>query len=324
MLTEERRAEMAARAVDWASLDKGEGPQIVTRQEAIGEEHIALDVLELINEYAELRAQLGDNCAALLADRSVDGMGALNAVGFAIFGDCVERLFARTKKAEAHLAAMTTARDHAVEIAENICDTFTNNGCMRCQEIISVCPVEDIDALRAVGKETRVYEAQRKIDALFSYARIHLPALLDEIERERRRAAAPPTCVECRVPLGDSWCATCASRAAVENLRAVELEVERLRHGVAVEGDFVCPDSVEVERLRGVVCTIADEAFGPFPVQSAEDAATAIEHGIASYRRECERLRGVVDMQARATAAEVEAMRLATENGDLHATRRAR
>lgn len=47
------------------------------------------------------------------------------------------------------------------------------------------------------------------------------------------------------------------------------------------------------------VCVVADEAFGPFPVQSAEDALTEIEHGIALMRREMEIVRSALTDPAR-------------------------
>ena len=47
-----------------------------------------------------------------------------------------------------------------------------------------------------------------------------------------------------------------------------------------------CPVCVaELIEITERVKTIADEAFGPFPVQSAEEALTAIERGIFELRR---------------------------------------
>lgn len=46
-----------------------------------------------------------------------------------------------------------------------------------------------------------------------------------------------------------------------------------------------------LDALVSRVQTIADEAFGPFPTQSAKDNLTAIERGIAKQREEIEALR---------------------------------
>lgn len=53
----------------------------------------------------------------------------------------------------------------------------------------------------------------------------------------------------------------------------------------------------EVERLRARIATIADEAFGPFPVQDAGTNLTAIAQGIAKQHREVERLRSENDQR---------------------------
>lgn len=42
------------------------------------------------------------------------------------------------------------------------------------------------------------------------------------------------------------------------------------------------------------IATVADEAFGPFPVQSADDNLTAIEQGVFEMRQENERLRAAL------------------------------
>lgn len=50
----------------------------------------------------------------------------------------------------------------------------------------------------------------------------------------------------------------------------------------------------EIERLRAVAeraKDVADETFGPFPVQNPEDALSAIEKGCFEARQEYERLR---------------------------------
>lgn len=59
-------------------------------------------------------------------------------------------------------------------------------------------------------------------------------------------------------------------------------------HGLVVEVCDACQleeSREELRRLADRVKTIADEAFGPFPVQSTDDALTAIERGIFELRR---------------------------------------
>lgn len=58
-----------------------------------------------------------------------------------------------------------------------------------------------------------------------------------------------------------------------------------------------------VAELRARIATIADGSFGPFPVQSAEDAMTAIERGVAELRAENERLRPVYEAAKRCRSA---------------------
>lgn len=48
------------------------------------------------------------------------------------------------------------------------------------------------------------------------------------------------------------------------------------------------------------IATIADEAFGPFPVQTDEENLTAIEKGIAEQGRELEEARADADELAEA------------------------
>lgn len=53
------------------------------------------------------------------------------------------------------LAAMTSARDEACEIAEAATHAIDNTLCVRCRSMIDNVDVEQIDALRAVGKDPR-------------------------------------------------------------------------------------------------------------------------------------------------------------------------
>ena len=46
-----------------------------------------------------------------------------------------------------------------------------------------------------------------------------------------------------------------------------------------------------LEATRARIATIADEAFGPFPMQSTEENLTAIERGIFDLRQEAEKWR---------------------------------
>lgn len=52
-------------------------------------------------------------------------------------------------------------------------------------------------------------------------------------------------------------------------------------------------DSHRAIRIR--ITDIADESFGPFPVQSADESLTAIERGIFEQRMRIERMRPVVE-----------------------------
>lgn len=58
----------------------------------------------------------------------------------------------------------------------------------------------------------------------------------------------------------------------------------------------------EVDRLRDRVRTIADEAFGPLPVQTADEALTAIEQGVFAQRQEVERLATIAESACRELA----------------------
>ena len=49
--------------------------------------------------------------------------------------------------------------------------------------------------------------------------------------------------------------------------------------------------TAELEALTDRVKTVADESFGPFPVQTADEAMSCIEQGIFDHRREHERTR---------------------------------
>ena len=53
------------------------------------------------------------------------------------------------------------------------------------------------------------------------------------------------------------------------------------------------------EDIAARIATIADEAFGPFPVQSAEENLLAIERGIFELRQECERWRAEAEARRR-------------------------
>lgn len=44
----------------------------------------------------------------------------------------------------------------------------------------------------------------------------------------------------------------------------------------------------DADELTARITTIADEAFGPFPVQSADESLTQIERGIFRLRRDAE------------------------------------
>ena len=79
------------------------------------------------------------------------------------------------------------------------------------------------------------------------------------------------------------------------------------------------------------IITIADEAFGPFGVQSAEDAMTAIERGIFEQRQTAERYRAALESIAAMdrthgshmhSAAEVARAALAGEGDQSKAERR--
>jgi hypothetical protein len=64
-------------------------------------------------------------------------------------------------------------------------------------------------------------------------------------------------------------------------------ELDRLRSELSAS-------RAETEAMRVRICTIADEANGPHPVQTAEAAMTCIEEALGSEHRERERLRAEV------------------------------
>jgi hypothetical protein len=87
----------------------------------------------------------------------------------------------------------------------------------------------------------------------------------------------------------------------IEDLRRYRLEIEDyVRHvrdltrklcSAEDDRDEARSKLAEVERSLDRAVVIADEAFGPFPVQSAEDAMTAIEAGIFEQEQEIRSLR---------------------------------
>lgn len=133
----------------------------------------------------------------------------------------------------------------------------------------------------------------------------------------------------------DGWNdALAACQPWIAGLPAALDEVERLR-GLHAQNERMC---AEIERLDGEVAkltasctvwqalggdaaatlhaqcdvldrvaTIASEAFGPFPVQSAEANLTAIEQGIAKLRAEVERQTKLHDLAERAMRSAHEA-----------------
>lgn len=53
---------------------------------------------------------------------------------------------------------------------------------------------------------------------------------------------------------GDERCMTCCEVSRLRaRAEAAEKEAERLRHGMPVEGDFVCPDSLRVHHLEKAI-----------------------------------------------------------------------
>ncbi len=54
---------------------------------------------------------------------------------------------------------------------------------------------------------------------------------------------------------------TAAMKVATERMAAAEREADRWRHGVPVEGDYVCPDSLRAEKAEAALAGKVDEAF---------------------------------------------------------------
>ena len=127
-MTSDDIKDMRARAFAWASRPSADpnGEVLVRREDAINEEHLALDVLELIAEIERLRETLAHSCTCSLADgaapalrhepmcelriaktKRIDPALALSRFAKAMdSGDEVEGL-------QAKLAAVTAARDEA-------------------------------------------------------------------------------------------------------------------------------------------------------------------------------------------------------------------
>lgn len=84
---------------------------------------------------------------------------------------------------------------------------------------------------------------------------------------------------------------------------------ERVLMCPASESDAARQDA---ETVRQRVVTIADEAFGPFPVQSADDALTYIERGIFAASQDAEMARGLLLRAYNVCFDEVESL---LENG---------
>lgn len=72
---------------------------------------------------------------------------------------------------------------------------------------------------------------------------------------------------------------------------AMARELERWRHGVTVEGDFVCPHQMEAERLRDLRCDCDEEAA---PGHTG-DCITQLPAIVEAMREEIERMRPVVE-----------------------------
>lgn len=89
------------------------------------------------------------------------------------------------------------------------------------------------------------------------------------------------------------------------DLAASQREADRLRHGVPVEGDFVCPDTLEVVELRAEVERLRAECL------TVHDAGRAFENArvIVPFIAEQERSLGVLAAANDTLRAEVERCR---------------
>lgn len=74
--------------------------------------------------------------------------------------------------------------------------------------------------------------------------------------------------------------------AAAKECDSAKRELERWRHGVTVEGDFVCPDSLECERLRTANAELLEacrDAIDSAPVGCDQITASGIRAVLAKW-----------------------------------------
>jgi hypothetical protein len=96
---------------------------------------------------------------------------------------------------------------------------------------------------READRLNRIADANRRTDEVIE--------VLERIEARMRETLAA---VDATVAAGREEAATLRARLAT-----VERELERWRHGVTVEGDFVCPDSLRMTALEAALRQLTDD-----------------------------------------------------------------